>query len=321
MRLSDMQEKMPLVSVAVITYNSSKYVLETLESIKAQTYQNIELIVSDDCSTDNTIQLCKDWCEKNKDRFVKSNIVSGSSNIGVTGNCIQAWNMCSAKWIKTIAGDDMLLPSCIDDNLKYVIDNPEAVIVLSRPTFAGINESEFLEYENKKFDYTFFSMTKEEQYDRIKHGSCLPASTSFFNRDGFIKYDLFFDSRIPMLEDRPLWLNAIVKGVKIHFFDKPTVVYRVHETSLCNAKTLPPKFYESTRLAYFYYVFDRDYSVCKEETVKSVVEKEMIIYNEYYRLSQVTNTVAFKLCKYLTNPLMVFNKIGKFFKKHKPLSV
>ena len=47
----------PLVSIVVATYNSAKTVIETLESIKAQTYDNIELIVSDDCSQDNTIDV------------------------------------------------------------------------------------------------------------------------------------------------------------------------------------------------------------------------------------------------------------------------
>ena len=50
-----------LVSVPVITYNSSKFVLETLESIKAQTYQNVELIISDDCSTDSTRDILKQY--------------------------------------------------------------------------------------------------------------------------------------------------------------------------------------------------------------------------------------------------------------------
>ena len=51
------QDIKPLVSIIVITYNSAKFVLETLESAKAQTYQNIELIISDDCSSDNTIEI------------------------------------------------------------------------------------------------------------------------------------------------------------------------------------------------------------------------------------------------------------------------
>lgn len=53
--------KNPLVSVIVITYNSSKYVLETLNSVAAQTYDNIELIISDDCSKDNTVEICRNW--------------------------------------------------------------------------------------------------------------------------------------------------------------------------------------------------------------------------------------------------------------------
>lgn len=53
--------KNPLVSVIVITYNSSKYVLETLNSVAAQTYDNIELIISDDCSVDNTVEICRNW--------------------------------------------------------------------------------------------------------------------------------------------------------------------------------------------------------------------------------------------------------------------
>lgn len=56
----------PLVSVIVITYNSAKYVLETLESIRVQSYQNIELIISDDCSKDNTIDICRNWIGKMK---------------------------------------------------------------------------------------------------------------------------------------------------------------------------------------------------------------------------------------------------------------
>ena len=56
----------PLISILVISYNSSKFIIDTLESIKKQSYNNIELIVSDDYSTDNTIELVTNWLKLNK---------------------------------------------------------------------------------------------------------------------------------------------------------------------------------------------------------------------------------------------------------------
>lgn len=56
----------PLVSIQVVTYNAAKTILETLESIKAQTYPPIELIISDDCSRDNTVEICREWVMDNR---------------------------------------------------------------------------------------------------------------------------------------------------------------------------------------------------------------------------------------------------------------
>ena len=64
-----------IVSVVVITYNSADYVLETLESIKKQTYKNIELIITDDKSKDNTIEICNKWLDENSKEFIKSRII------------------------------------------------------------------------------------------------------------------------------------------------------------------------------------------------------------------------------------------------------
>ena len=56
-----MDKKMPLVTVGIATYNSSEFILETLESIYSQLYPNIELIISDDASSDDTMQKVKKW--------------------------------------------------------------------------------------------------------------------------------------------------------------------------------------------------------------------------------------------------------------------
>ena len=76
----------PLVSVIVITYNSSNTVIETLDSIAAQTYKDIELIISDDCSKDDTVKRIKLWIEEHKDFFVNCRIITTEENTGTVKN-------------------------------------------------------------------------------------------------------------------------------------------------------------------------------------------------------------------------------------------
>jgi len=97
-----------LVSIVVITYNSSKYVLETLESCKNQTYKNIELIISDDASKDNTVKLCQNWIEKNKKRFFRTELITTIKNTGIPSNCNRGVRASKGEWVKLIAGDDVL---------------------------------------------------------------------------------------------------------------------------------------------------------------------------------------------------------------------
>jgi len=121
----------PLVSIIVITYNSSKYVLETLESAKAQTYQNIELIVTDDCSTDDTVEICGNWIEKNKERFVRTELVKSDTNTGIAPNCNRGLKVAKGEWVKYIAGDDILFSDCINQNINYILSNPTASFIFS----------------------------------------------------------------------------------------------------------------------------------------------------------------------------------------------
>ena len=103
-----------LVSVAVVTYNSSKTVVETLDSIANQTYPDLELIVSVDCSTDNTVEICREWIEAHKERFVRTELLTVEKNTGVSANMNRGADACQGEWVKDIAGDDVLLPECID---------------------------------------------------------------------------------------------------------------------------------------------------------------------------------------------------------------
>jgi len=225
----------PLVSVVVITYNSAKTVLETLDSIKAQTYQNIELIISDDCSKDNTLEKCSNWLNANCQRFVHSEIISVQENTGTSANVNRGIKKCKGEWIKQIAGDDRLLKSCIQDNVDFINENPNSEIVISKVKFFG--NPIMIEKYRKNFRYRNFKLPHRKFYRKLLIGNFIPASTSFINKSVYEKVG-YYDESIPLMEDWPFWIKACRGGCSFLFNDVETVEYRVEESvSITNNKS------------------------------------------------------------------------------------
>ncbi len=245
---------MPLVSVPVVTYNSSKTVLETLESIYNQTYPNIELIVSDDCSTDNTVEICRQWIEQHKARFVRVELLTVEKNTGVAGNGNRAEAACRGEWMKGIAGDDILLPNCIQDCIEYVSEHPDVIWLFGKLEGFGRSQEEVDEYMNRCYNYDFFSLSFEEQLRYlIFKGNCLPAPTAFVHISRSRETGVKNDERIPMLEDYPKWINLIRAGVKLHFVNKTIVKYRLSDNSLSTTYNLSLTSRKSHALFMVYY--------------------------------------------------------------------
>lgn len=274
----------PLVSVPVITYNSSKTVIETLDSIYNQTYPNIELIISDDCSTDETISICRRWIEQHKERFSRTEILTVAKNTGVSANMNRAERACTAEWVKGIAGDDLLLPNCIETYIEYVTKHPTAVQVFSRIEVFGGDEERRRRTE-KLFKYDFFDLTLEQQYERLMfEGNCLPASTNFYNKKAIAELGIEgYDERIPLLEDLPRWINLIKAGVHFQFIDMPLVRYRVSENSLSTQfEGVSRTFRKSSALFYIYYVYPEEYrrSDNKREVFYKYLCAQKVLHNK-----------------------------------------
>jgi len=246
----------PLVSVPVITYNSAKTVIETLESIKAQTYPNIELIISDDCSTDNTVEICREWLAKNKGRFARTELLTVKKNTGVAGNCNRAGAACKGEWVQGIAGDDMMLPNCVQDCMDYVAEHSEVIYLFGKMEGFGRPQEEVDEYMNRCFDYSFFDLSAEEQYHRLVFkGNCIPAPALCANRKKSEALNIQNDERIPMVEDYPKWINITKRGIKLYGIDKTIVRYRLSENSISTTTTPSLRARQSIALIYLYYQF------------------------------------------------------------------
>lgn len=228
-------ENSPLVSVIVLTYNSASTVLETLDSIKQQTLRNIELIITDDCSKDKTLEICFNWLKLNKARFVNATILKVDKNTGVAANCNRGLQASTGQWIKFIAGDDILLPDCLYENLLFSTER-NSKITFSRLNFfkdGAILQKDVCGVELKRFSKKSLQ-GKRKSY--IRNSVFLNVPTLFFSKDVLINLN-GFDERFRLLEDVPFILKALNNSYNICFLDKTTVNYRVQSNSITAVKS------------------------------------------------------------------------------------
>jgi glycosyltransferase involved in cell wall biosynthesis len=228
----------PLVSVIVTTYCSGRFVIETLESVKMQTWQNIELIVSDDCSTDDTVEKCRQWVHDNKDRFVRTDIITVPQNTGVSANCNRSISASNADWIKFIAGDDILLPECIEDNIQFALQATDRKIVFSQVLLYKdvFTESSFIKKVPQDFPVNLLDPAFDAAHqfkllllsDRINY-----TPSYFFNKSALLSVG-GYDEENKLMEDYPMWLKLTKAGFRLSYFHKATVGYRQHGAALNN---------------------------------------------------------------------------------------
>ncbi len=227
-----------LVSVVVATYNSAPHVIETLESAKAQTWQNLELIVSDDYSADNTVEICREWIDKNKNRFTRTELITVPKNTGVSANCNRCIAASHAEWIKMIAGDDILLPGCIEDNMQFVEKNAGADIIFSQVQLYLNNFSHENFLTNDPSIYPMHIMNpaygSEDQYKLLLLSDRITFTPSFFFKKQAILAVGGYDAENNLVEDYPMWLKLTNTGTRLYYFHQPTVGYRRHEKAANN---------------------------------------------------------------------------------------
>src|SRR5512138_3857716 len=115
---------MVLVSVSMLSYNHEKYLAEAIESVLNQTIEDLELIIVDDGSKDNSRQLIKEYSAK--DPRVKP--IFHERNFGIPRGANDCLKNATGEYFGFIGSDDLWLPSKIEKQLKVIEKNPEKIV-------------------------------------------------------------------------------------------------------------------------------------------------------------------------------------------------
>lgn len=229
-----------LVSVVIATYNSSQFLTETLDSVSKQTWNNIELIITDDASSDNTTEVYNKWIINNGKRFIYSEIITAQKNTGVSANVNRGLHASKGEWIVLLAGDDTLKAKCIEDNMLFINTHPEVKVLFSRidvyrDTFDPVNHIKTIPDDPFNVDSIMApGRSADSQYKMLLISDRITFTPSvYFHRETLLSVG-GFDERFKLLEDYPIWLKLTKKGIRLNFMDKVTVNYRQHSKAINN---------------------------------------------------------------------------------------
>lgn len=221
---SNERKDKPLVSVAIITYNQKDYLRECIESCLEQDYPNFEVVVADDCSTDGTQEMLREYDTKYPGKFV---LKLAEKNQGITPNSNVAHFACSGKYIAWMGGDDLMLPGKISNQVEFMESNPDCTI--------SYHDLDVFQSETNKSLYLFSvkNRPREGKVDiSIKYGVFNGACSSMVRKDKTPRNG--FNQFIPVASDWLYWVESLNNGGEIKYINKVLGKYRRHSNNVTN---------------------------------------------------------------------------------------
>jgi teichuronic acid biosynthesis glycosyltransferase TuaG len=213
-----------LVSIITPSYNSANYIGATIESIISQTYINWELIITDDCSTDQTIALIKSFQQKDKRIKLFENDVN--SGAGVTrNNCIKHAN---GRYIAFCDSDDQWKPEKLERQLSFMLENNYAFTFTAYDVINELNEPKGV-----------FIPPPKVTYHSLLQTCSIGCLTVIYDTKQLGKH---YMPEIRKRQDYALWLKLIKQTKLAYGLTEPLAIYRSRSHSISSNKIKAAQF-------------------------------------------------------------------------------
>lgn len=212
----------PLVSVCMLCYNHEKYVAQSIQSVLDQTYENWELIITDNASTDSSRQIIEDYLLKDK-RIKFYPLEDNSYPSGGINNSIK---YSLGEYIAVLSADDYFMSNKLEKQIEFMLANNIEASFTWVKVVNDLSEELIGHWANATFNRNF-----DDQLDLLKvfitQGNTLNAVTSLISRRLYKEVSLY-DNRLLQTQDFDLWLK-IIKKYPIIVLKERLTCYRVRD--------------------------------------------------------------------------------------------
>jgi len=210
----------PNISVIIPTYNYSRFIPATIENVLGQSWKNVEIIIVDDGSTDNTEKAIRPYLSANvKYVYQKNAGPSAARNTGIQES--------SAEFIQFLDADDLLDRSALAERLIFLQNHPEySIAVCPSRLFKIINGQ-----SPRPLYFQRWPLYQSHLDVHLFFLNIAPIHAYLFRRQVIIETGCF-DTRMKVCEDYDFWVRALALGYEPTFCPHGLVYYRRHKTSL-----------------------------------------------------------------------------------------
>lgn len=288
--------QLPLVSILCLCYNQERFVVESLESIKSQSYSNIEVLICDDFSKDNSVEVINNWIKNNPQLDIE--FISHSQNKGICKSLNELLNISKGKYIITIALDDLMEPDKIERHVA-ILENSASneALVFSN---AYIIDDNSVRFQNTFIPYfhQYLSLESGNFYKKLLYYNFLPAM-SCVTKSSLIKEIGGWDENLTF-EDYDMWLR-LSQNYDFIYDDTKSCSYRMHTTNTHKKND----FLSSS----FFYIYIKHK---KEPEMKKKILK--IIHNAYKanKLTEDHKKFLAELENKTLSEKLILKNVGKF---------
>ena len=257
-------DKNPKVSVVIPTYNSAQFIVETLESVFAQTYKDYEVIVVDDGSTDNTKEVLKPYMSRIRYIYKENGGPASARNEGIKN--------ARGEYIAFLDSDDLWLPEKLEKQVEYFEQYPDVVLVSTdRIRLVGNR----LIRGRKKC-----KRVSNDAFINLWWCNSIVNSSVMVRRFCFDKVGVFDESEeIISAEDLEMWLR-IAREHKVGYIDQALTIYRVHKDGISRSNV--NRVYKATRVVITKYMKD---IIEREQNFRKLITERFFKYYLDYGIS------------------------------------
>jgi len=211
----------PEVSVVIKSYNHVQFVAEAIESILNQSFQDFEIIITDDASTDGTPEIIK----KYKDDRIKS--IFHSKNQGISMAMNATVSRATGRYIAILNSDDYALPHRLEKQVEFLNSHPDYSLVFGLPLIvdeSGHPTSGFNDFQRPLSFRNFQSSTWLNCF--FFKGNCLAAPTAMIRKIAYESAGIY-DPRLANLQDFDMWVRMLILDHNIFFMPEQLSAFRI----------------------------------------------------------------------------------------------